>query len=157
VHSGEALFHRVLNFQELAGVDVIIVHRLLKNSVKADQYLLMTDTAQKDVQLPDQAKVFTGRETYEDLGELQVAIYFPEGTIKDATRAAASNGFGNRFSRAWLLLVKMWFKPLAGSAPDKERKFRHLESDATFVGRWCFAALTMLLTPIYLPVGTIRA
>ena len=41
VHSGEALFHQILGFQELAGVDVIIVHRLLKNSVEADQYLLM--------------------------------------------------------------------------------------------------------------------
>ena len=36
VHSGEALFHRVLHFNELAGADVIIVHRLLKNSVPAD-------------------------------------------------------------------------------------------------------------------------
>src|SRR5712671_2353564 len=33
VHSGEALFHQVFNFVELGGVDVIIVHRLLKNSV----------------------------------------------------------------------------------------------------------------------------
>src|ERR1700744_352462 len=39
-HSGEALFHRVLNFVELAGVDVIVVHRLLKNSVTAGEYLL---------------------------------------------------------------------------------------------------------------------
>src|SRR6266850_3949674 len=43
VHNGEVLFHRVLNFQELAGVDVIIAHRLLKNSVQADQYLLLTE------------------------------------------------------------------------------------------------------------------
>jgi hypothetical protein len=42
VHSGEAIFHRVHQFTELAGVDVIIVHRLLKNSVNADQYLLLT-------------------------------------------------------------------------------------------------------------------
>ena len=50
VHSGEALFHRVLNFVELAGVDVIIVHRLLKNSVNADQYLLLTEAARPDVE-----------------------------------------------------------------------------------------------------------
>jgi hypothetical protein len=35
---GEALFYHVFRFLELAGVDVIIAHRLLKNSVIADQY-----------------------------------------------------------------------------------------------------------------------
>ena len=49
VHSGEALFHRVLNFVELAGVDVIIIHRLLKNSVNADQDLLLTEAARREL------------------------------------------------------------------------------------------------------------
>src|SRR5262249_39086831 len=34
-HSGVVLFHRVGRFNELAGVDMILVHRLLKNSVAA--------------------------------------------------------------------------------------------------------------------------
>src|SRR5262245_40017937 len=53
VHSGEALFHRVLNFTELAGTDVIVVHRLLKNSVQADQYLLLTEAARDDLEFSE--------------------------------------------------------------------------------------------------------
>src|SRR5262249_24074847 len=68
VHSGEALFHRVVHFLELAGVDVIVAHRLLKNSVTADQYLLMTTAARDDVQFPSHVQLTTGRESYEDLG-----------------------------------------------------------------------------------------
>ncbi len=42
-HSGEVAVHRVKHNEELSGVDVILVHRLLKNSVPIKEYLLMTD------------------------------------------------------------------------------------------------------------------
>jgi class 3 adenylate cyclase len=43
-HLGEAAFHRIGRFEELAGVDVILVHRLLKNSVPVSEYFLMTES-----------------------------------------------------------------------------------------------------------------
>lgn len=43
VHYGEALFKRIRNHEELAGEDVILVHRLLKNSVGVDEYIAVTD------------------------------------------------------------------------------------------------------------------
>jgi hypothetical protein len=42
-HLGEAAFQKVHRFVELAGVDVILVHRMLKNSVPLREYVLMTD------------------------------------------------------------------------------------------------------------------
>jgi hypothetical protein len=45
VHYGQVLFHKVHNFTELAGVDVILVHRLLKNSVPGRRYILSTESA----------------------------------------------------------------------------------------------------------------
>ncbi len=42
VHSGRAVLHQVRRFHEIAGMDVIVVHRLLKNSVGADDYVLLT-------------------------------------------------------------------------------------------------------------------
>jgi hypothetical protein len=44
VHSGEALFKRIRNHEELAGEDVILVHRLLKNSIGAREYIALTDS-----------------------------------------------------------------------------------------------------------------
>ncbi|HZI14749.1 MAG TPA: DUF2652 domain-containing protein, partial [Myxococcus sp.] len=44
VHSGEVAFQKVKHLTELAGVDVILVHRMLKNEVPVSEYVLMTDT-----------------------------------------------------------------------------------------------------------------
>ncbi|MFP2906033.1 DUF2652 domain-containing protein [Pyxidicoccus sp. 3LFB2] len=42
-HAGEVAFQKVKHLTELAGVDVILVHRMLKNDVPVSEYLLMTD------------------------------------------------------------------------------------------------------------------
>ncbi len=42
-HFGEAAVHKVRKLTELAGVDVILVHRMLKNDVPIPEYLLMTE------------------------------------------------------------------------------------------------------------------
>jgi hypothetical protein len=41
-HAGEVAFQRVKHLTELAGVDVILVHRMLKNDVPLREYVLMT-------------------------------------------------------------------------------------------------------------------
>ena len=43
VHQGEVAEQRVKRHVELAGFDVILVHRMLKNSVPVLEYVLMTD------------------------------------------------------------------------------------------------------------------
>src|SRR5205807_10076273 len=49
VHSGSALFHRVGKFDELAGPDVILAHRLLKNSLPQSEYVLLTEAARREL------------------------------------------------------------------------------------------------------------
>ena len=78
-HSGEALFHRIYNFVELAGVDVIVVHRLLKNTVDAAQYLLLTEAAQDDLELAGKVPLTRGSEWYDEIGRVNTLIYLPEG------------------------------------------------------------------------------
>ena len=46
-HTGEALFYRIGEFMELAGVDVILVHKMLKVPTGARHYMLITDLAQE--------------------------------------------------------------------------------------------------------------
>ena len=151
VHSGEALFHRVLNFQELAGVDVIIVHRLLKNSVQADQYLLLTEAARSDVQLPDGTVLTEGTEEYENLGQIGVAIYHPSSAEHQNREEPES--FAIRFTESWSLLTKLWLRPL----PKGKTEFRNLDSEVGRLRQVGFATFSLLLTPIYLPVGVIFA
>lgn len=45
VHAGEIVIKQVRQFEELAGEPVILLHRLGKNRVPVDSYLLLTDAA----------------------------------------------------------------------------------------------------------------
>jgi hypothetical protein len=70
-HLGEAAFQKVQRFVELAGVDVILVHRMLKNSVPVGEYVLMTDPIHDRLHptLKDVAK--HAEEEFEGLGTTQ--------------------------------------------------------------------------------------
>jgi hypothetical protein len=78
-HSGHALFYSIGRFEELSGVDVIVVHRLAKNSLKADQYILMTQAAYRDVAFPQEIEVTEGQETYASIGTVDTYVYYPPG------------------------------------------------------------------------------
>lgn len=45
VHTGEAVFHSIAGRPQVSGPDVILAHRLLKNSVQSDEYVLLTEAA----------------------------------------------------------------------------------------------------------------
>jgi len=79
-HSGEALLTRVGEFPALSGVDVITVHRLAKNSVLDDEYVLLTEAAYRDLGLPPEAEVREGSEEY-DTGTFKTYIYLPEVNV----------------------------------------------------------------------------
>jgi SAM-dependent methyltransferase len=76
-HSGEALLTQVGEYPTLSGVDVITVHRLAKNSVPEDEYVLMTEAAYRDLQLPERAVVREGTEEY-DTGTFKTYTYLPD-------------------------------------------------------------------------------
>jgi len=82
VHSGRAFFYELGRFQELSGVDVIIVHRLLKNSVPAKQYILMTAPAYHGLQAAVDFPVTPGVETYEEIGRIKTFVYLPESALE---------------------------------------------------------------------------
>lgn len=152
VHSGRALFHRVLNFTELAGVDVIIVHRLLKNSTRADQYLLLTEVAAQDLEFAGQIDLAPGVETYEDIGRINTLVFVPgnqQGT--GAVTAMAALPFTKRFGQSWKLFCKLWFAPFV----SRPGSFHNVTSSTRAAGRILFALLTAFLTPLFLPVGTV--
>ena len=77
VHSGNALFYSIHQFNELSGGDVILVHRLLKNSATHDEYILMTEPAWSDIEFPDEVQLEEGCESYEHLGEVKTLTWYP--------------------------------------------------------------------------------
>lgn len=74
VHSGRCAFYQIANLTELSGVDVIVVHRLLKNSVGLNEYVLLSEAAQQDLQLP-LTLLSKGQETYDGIGAVPTYVY----------------------------------------------------------------------------------
>lgn len=73
VHCGEIAVKQVRQFEELAGEDVILVHRLTKNHLAECEYLLLSEAATRAWPLPDGA----GRahvEDFEGLGEQRLTV-----------------------------------------------------------------------------------
>lgn len=81
LHYGEVAVKQVSQFTELAGGSVILIHRLLKNSIPSKEYLLMTGTFYAlSGGLEDQA-LETRTEHAEDIGDVEVKVYYPPANI----------------------------------------------------------------------------
>ncbi|GAB4578975.1 MAG: hypothetical protein Fur0022_17120 [Anaerolineales bacterium] len=84
-HAGETLVYTMHGYTDLSGVDVIVAHRLLKNSVPAHQYLLLTKTACRDLALFSHLNFEHREETY-DVGVIQTCVYYPPVHIPEIKR-----------------------------------------------------------------------
>ncbi|MBT3269125.1 DUF2652 domain-containing protein [Candidatus Poribacteria bacterium] len=97
IHSGEVVFPQIGRFHRLSGVDVITAHRLLKNSVDEDEYILMTEAAYGDVEFPQPLETFEGEEVY-GVGSMRTYVCLPpssDATVDDfAPGEFALSGMG---------------------------------------------------------------
>jgi hypothetical protein len=75
LHVGQAAFKTIQQFEEIAGTDVILIHRLLKNSVPYMRYALLTNTFYQRVGTLDTPAMETRTETAEGLGAVEVQIF----------------------------------------------------------------------------------
>jgi hypothetical protein len=77
LHHGPSTIKQVKQFRKISGEHVIIAHRLLKNSIQAKRYLLMTE---EFFQLSGGMTGIESErrtESYDDVGELAVRVYYP--------------------------------------------------------------------------------
>jgi len=88
VHTGRAVFHTIANIPQVSGTDVIIVHRLLKNTVAGGEYLLMTDAAYEHVGRGMHLPFEPGEESYEGIGKIRTWV-----SLTGAARESARDEF----------------------------------------------------------------
>jgi len=81
-HSGPIETLRVQEFEKPYGADVILAHRLLKNNVEDNEYLLVTAGVRaKTDDLPAWATLVPGMTTYETLGQISYH-HIPLGPLR---------------------------------------------------------------------------
>ena len=89
-HHGEIAVKQIKQFEEIAGEEVILAHRLLKNTVKGGEYLLLSKP------LHDLCGSLDGRtperrsEHCEGIGNVEVMVYYPEGAARETPGTGVS-------------------------------------------------------------------
>ena len=77
LHHGDYVVHRIASQEELAGPDVIVAHRLLKNHARElvgnRPYALFSDVTLEALDVPAEG-MLAGVETYDDLPSLEVHV-----------------------------------------------------------------------------------
>jgi len=73
---GTAAFYQLGDHQELTGTSPIVIHRLMKNSVQATEYMLFTVSAYRDI-APTDWEVEAGEEDHDDIGNIKTFLHYP--------------------------------------------------------------------------------
>lgn len=82
VHSGEFDVQEIAGRRELIGSDIVVAHRLLKNSIPLKEYALLTESV-ADVAKASGLSAETGRDEYDDVGGLDY-VYLDLRTVREA-------------------------------------------------------------------------
>ena len=86
VHRGEIVRYRLQGLEDLSGLVVIEAHRLLKNSLGLARYVLVSEAAAADVELPWPRREARHREVYDGIGEMRCELY----SLEELPGAAAA-------------------------------------------------------------------
>lgn len=119
-HRGKVMAYRLAGFSELAGFDIIVAHRLLKNGIDGNRYLFVTDPAWEGLGLVD-ATAHT--EHYDDVGAISGRLLRPSRPGGGAGGGAKSPGrlakAAEMLRKGWrsLLLSKGWRRRAGPTAP----------------------------------------
>lgn len=144
VHSGSAVFNTVGGLSQISGTDVILAHRLLKNSVPSHEYLLMTEAAYRDLGREMSGEFLKGEENCEGLGRVTTYVQFmgdKAAREREALYSLPADTFKSRLQQ-----YRLW----AGAGPQIRATLEQLRNPIKPVGRLkrvAFVALYLFQMP----------
>jgi len=77
IHVGDVAIEKIQKFEKLFGIDVILVHRMLKNSVPSGEYVMMTDRLYQNLGDFYGLDPERRKETFEGVGEVETLVFYP--------------------------------------------------------------------------------
>lgn len=75
IHRGAVLRYRLAGFSELSGVPVVTIHRLLKNSLSLQRYIMVTEAAFPNCKLPLNINALPHVEDYDGTGKISSYVF----------------------------------------------------------------------------------
>jgi hypothetical protein len=146
VHVGRAVFHTIAGRAQISGADVILAHRLLKNSLPNREYLLMTEPAYHELGRGMAAHFEAGVESYEGFGNVKTWVQRLDDVVereRDAFYALPSKAFAARV------------RDYARTAPLEQfraliEQVRHPAAPVGWLRRAAFVLRLVLETPFML-------
>ena len=108
IHTGEVALKKIGGFTELAGPSVILAHRLMKNSLKSREYLILTDDFLRLLShgATSELVMEERKEVYEELGEVKMQVYFPPGGEEEAEGGVTASPDQEGAPTGWSLVSK---------------------------------------------------
>ena len=116
VHYGDFLIKKVNQFTEIAGQDVILAHRLMKNSIGVSEYMLFTKPFLQFKNLDTLGSIENRKEKYDGLGSVDCSVFYPDPQLYKLETAKQQSWFSNTFS-----LVKYFMQ--SKSKNNLEKKY----------------------------------
>lgn len=110
-HVGEVALERIEQYEKLFGIDVIVVHRLLKNTVPSSEYVLMTEPLFKTMNDFYGLSPERYTEECEGIGTVETVVFYPRslaGRIPDLPvkpPPTMKQKLGWRLKISWNLLL----------------------------------------------------
>lgn len=106
MHAGEVEFQQIRSFVKLFGLDVILVHRMLKNSLRSKEYVLMTDSLYRQVGDFHALTPEKRREEFEGIGKVDTVVFYPTEEMIGVTGLRAQAAPPSLFRKLgnWLMM-----------------------------------------------------
>ncbi len=111
VHTGEVSVEKIDRFEKLFGLDVIVVHRMLKNSVQSDRYILTTRSAHDLLGGIEGLQPLSHAESFEGIGSVETLLY-DDAMITQALQATPAPMAAASRSSTWRWKLEMHLNTL---------------------------------------------
>jgi len=98
VHYGEFLIKKINQFKEIAGQDVILAHRLMKNSISVSEYMLFTKSFSEIKNLNSLGSIEERKEKYDGLGSVDCSVFYPDKKLYNIEISKKKSWFGKMYS-----------------------------------------------------------
>jgi hypothetical protein len=116
LHHGELILKEVAGSRELGGTDIILAHRLLKNHVESDEYILMTNPFHDRSGDIEGLEPHRAREEF-DLGPVDVVVFYPDPD----TAPRPAPGWGSRLKQFARMEAMGFWRMLGGNSAQEFR------------------------------------